>query len=147
MESIGLVIFIVRHPQLRSRHRVSSRTVHPSLLRSAVFRSPYITMARPSPSCGDVALDCEGNYVHDIIAIPNTNLLVVEGKHVFVYSAVGSTTPVMYFRKHKYYVTAVVHLSDNVVASVDMSGYVFTWDASSGDSLGFSNLLLIVNPY
>ena len=76
-----------------------------------------------------VNLKCVKYSVRDVACIPERDLfaLVTYSNKVYIYSYETKGEPLRVFRKHKNYVSALVHLSDDILASVDESGVLVTW--------------------
>lgn len=65
---------------------------------------------------------------HDLVA-----LCTIEGVSIYSYGTKGE--PLCVFDKHENYVCGIVHLSDDVLGSVDVSGVLLTWRARTCEVL------------
>jgi len=88
---------------------------------------------RSSTGRPDVTLKCQGVLCgiactpeHDLVAFPAS-------KGVFIYSYEKKGEPPRVFDKHETDIRALVHLSDDLLASVDEAGLLLTWRAGTGD--------------
>jgi len=72
-------------------------------------------------------------YVEDITCIPEHDLvaLIAYSKKVYIYSYETKGEPLHVFGKHANRVSALVHLSGDLLASVDHSGVLVTWRAGT----------------
>lgn len=73
------------------------------------------------------------NYVTQVVFIPGFQLIVTllnAASHLQVFSCETGGDPKLVFNQHQRYIAGVVHLFDDVVASLDSSG--ITWHSSSG---------------
>lgn len=89
----------------------------------------------------DVTVKCKGR-VYGIACIPEHDLVgVAAWKGVFICSFETKAEPLRVFYKQEKDVSALVHLSDDVLASVDETGVLLTWRAGTCavlDKLGVS---------
>lgn len=82
----------------------------------------------------EVTLKCGKRNVTGISCVPPHDLIaVVARKRVYIYKYSTQGQPIRYFDEHKENVHGLVHLSADVLASVDVDGMLLTWRATTGD--------------
>jgi len=81
----------------------------------------------------DVKLECGEKTVFKILSISSHGLIAVASndKKVRVYSQATAGECIHVFDKHMAHIYGLEHLFDDVLASVDFNGTVFTWKAGS----------------
>jgi len=81
-----------------------------------------------------VSLKCGNWHVSGIVSVPDHNMFAIssDSDRVLVYRHTPEFAPVGAFDKHKTRVNGVVHLFDDILASVDEAGFLLTWSATTG---------------
>jgi len=95
-------------------------------------KTPAIDRKAPTLTPG-VTFDSGQSPVHAISCIPSHGLIAVatlEG--VYIHESCTQGDPIRVFDKHEKMARGVVHLSDDILASVDDDGMLFTWRAATG---------------
>jgi len=81
----------------------------------------------------ELTLKCGKHRVTGIACIPTHELIAVStSMRVYIHGYFTQGEPVRLFDDHNANVSGVLHLSDDILASVDMSGTLLTWRAGTG---------------
>lgn len=85
----------------------------------------------------EVRLICGHLQVSSIVALPGQNLIAVSAscERVFVFENSTEGEPIRVFDAHKRSVRSMIHLCDDVIASVDAAGTLLTWRGTTGNVL------------
>jgi len=72
--------------------------------------------------------------VNSIACVPHYDLVAVStfSNTVYVHGYSSIDVPVLEFNKHKGEVNGLIHISDDILASVDDDGMLLTWRATTG---------------
>jgi len=83
----------------------------------------------------EVTWKCGGHDVTGIVRVSYRDLIVVYtySRSVYVYENDTQGEPIRTFTEHKDKINGVVHLCDDIVASVDDAGILLTWSATAGN--------------
>lgn len=89
---------------------------------------------KPAILTPEVTLECGEYCVNAIACVPNHELIAVtaESNNVFIHEYTSHGEPVRVFDGHKVEVTGLLHLCDDILATVDEHGMLLTWRARTG---------------
>jgi len=89
------------------------------------------------PSTGRIDLCCGAYGTAMAMSVSETNCLAVASSdskvRVYLHNTDGS--PFLEFIKHQLPVVSLLYIQENILASIDSGGTLFTWDARTGDVL------------